>query len=104
MSREFEIPKFKEYEYRYYKVHGAHQRIDLILDLAHMDRRELTDEEILLVKENGLLILEELYGYDALVVTDDITVVKEGIDEIKKVATGSNVFLLEETLSSFVTE
>ncbi|OGC43764.1 hypothetical protein A2400_02680 [candidate division WS6 bacterium RIFOXYB1_FULL_33_14] len=104
MNRELEITKFQEYEARYYKIHGAHQRIDLILNLAHMDGRELTENEMSLVKENGSLILEELYEYDALEITDKITVVKEGVDEIKKIATGSHVFSLEETLSTFVTE
>ena len=104
MSRESEIPKFKELEARYYKIHYAHQWIDSILDLAHMDRRELTEKEVELIIENGLLILEELYQYDALEITDDITVVKEGIEEIKTLDTGNEVFSLEETLSSFVSE
>ena len=104
MSRELENRRFKEYEYRYYKVYGAHQRIDLILNLAHMDGRELTGVEMSLVRENGLLILEELKGFDALEITDDIIIVKEGVDKTEKIATGSNVFNLEETLSAFVIE
>ncbi len=104
MSRESEISKFKELEIRYYKVHGAHQRIDLVLNLAHMDRRGLTEKEVELIKENGLLILEELYQYDALEITDDIIVVKDGVEEIENLATGNELFSLEEMLSSFVSE
>ena len=93
--------KIESLEAKYYKVWGAHQVIDYILEKSHLEQRQLSSDEFILLRENSLIILDELPSFNGLQIEEDITIFKDD-DPNKKIATDTEVYELEEFLNRFV--
>ena len=89
-------------EAQYNKVFGSHLMIDNLLNRANREERDLTEDEFKLLEENAKNILEELIGFDALKITENITIHLDSEKIPQNIATPMDVFLREEELGEYI--